>query len=153
MMTPLTSSEAIRANNARAKRQFMSDHKKRQKRARAEARRVAALRGAFAPRVEAQARAEVAVACAATKAARAAVEAGRALQALDAELREATHMEVGDDYIDWHPDGLSGCRPRCAHRDGSRGRRGRRQRVADDATRIAVGAEAFALAFALTENE
>ncbi len=44
----------------------------------------------------------------AAEAARAAAEAGRALQALDAELREATRMEVVNDYANWHPDGLGG---------------------------------------------
>jgi hypothetical protein len=99
MMNSLTSIEAIRENNACAERQFIARQQKRSKLVRAEAKRVAALRRAFAPRVEAQARAAVAEA-------RAAAEAARALQALDDELREATRMEVGNDYADWHPDGL-----------------------------------------------
>jgi hypothetical protein len=106
-----------------------------------EARRVAALRRKFPPRVEAQARAALAAARAATEAAhgaaeagRAAAEAGRSLQALDDELREATRMEVGDDYYaEWHADGLGGVCVTLAARIAVRG-----VDVADGAERVAA---------------
>jgi hypothetical protein len=110
MMTPLTLSEAIRTNNARDERQFMSDHKKRQKRARAQRQSAwlrcgARLRHASRRRRARRSRQRV---LRPRRLARAAVEAGRALQALEAELREAPRMEVGDDYAGWHLVGLGG---------------------------------------------
>jgi hypothetical protein len=159
MMTPLTSREAIRANNSSADRQFIARQEKRSKTARADEKRVAALRRAFAERVEAQARVVVAAAEAAAEAARAAAEAGRALQALDEELREATRMEVGNDYADWHPDGLGGVFVALAARitTAADGVAGGAERVANDAARIVAGAGAFAAASAeasaLAENE
>ena len=102
IMTPplsssLTSAEAIRKNNARTERKFIARQQKRSKQARADAPRVAALRRAFAVRAKTQARAVLAAALAATEAVRAATEAARALQALDAELREAMRVEIGAD--------------------------------------------------------
>ncbi len=93
---------------------------------------MAALLRAFEPRVVAQARV-------AAKAARAAAEAGRALEALNAELREATRMEVGNDYADWHPDGLGDVFVALAARIAA-GAEG----VADDAASIAAGTAALA---------
>ncbi len=158
-MTPLTSREAIRANNAYTKRQFIAGQEKRSKKARADEKRVVALQRAFVARVEAQARAVVAAADAAAETARAAAEAGRALQALDAELREATRMEVGNDYANWHPDGLGGVFVALAARiktDANRNALGALC-VANDAAHIAAGAGAFAAgsaeASALAENE
>ncbi len=55
-MTPLTSRKAISANNARAESQFIAKQEKHSKKARADEKRVAALRRAFAARVEAQTR-------------------------------------------------------------------------------------------------
>ncbi len=140
-MTPLSSREAIRENNARTERQLIARQEKRSKLARAEAKRVAALRRAFALRVAEQARAAV-------EAGRAAAEAARALEALNAKLREATRMEVGNDYADWHPDGLGDVFVALAARiaTDAEGVAGSAEGVADDAERIAVGAEAFALA-------
>ena len=78
-------------------------------RARAEVRRVAALLRAFAVRAAAQAHASaVASARVAAAAAEAAAEAARALQALEADLREATRMEVGKDYAFRYSDGFGG---------------------------------------------
>jgi hypothetical protein len=90
MLTPLSSCEAIRENNARTEREFFARQEERSKRASAEAPRVAALQREFAPRMAAEARAAVA-------AGRAAAEAGRALEALKASLREATRMAMGND--------------------------------------------------------
>ncbi len=113
---------------------------------------MAALLRAFAVRVEAQARAVVVAA----EAARAAAEAGRALQALDAELREATRMEVGNDYADWHPDGLCGVFVALAARittDANRNALGAERIVAGAGAFAVASAEASALASALAENE
>jgi hypothetical protein len=90
----------------------------------------------------------------ALSAARAAAEAARALQALDDELREATRMELGDDYYaEWHADGLrvGGVGVVLAARIAARavdvaGGAERAGRIAADAERIAEGAEDFALA-------
>ena len=157
MMTPLTSREAIRERNALAERQFIAMHQERSKRARVDAKRVAALRRAFASRAATQARAVVAAARAAAAAAEAAPEAASALQALDAELREATRMEVGNDYADWHPDGFGGVFVALAARITTDvvAFASATERVEDDAARIAEGAAAFALApdEALPENE
>jgi hypothetical protein len=146
MMYSLTSVEAIRENNARTEREFIARQEERSKRALAEAERVAALQRAFAPRVEAQARAALAAARAATEAARAAAEPGRALQALDDELHEETRMAIGNDYADWHPDGLGEVFVALAARiaTGAAGVAGGTERVADDAARIAAGAAALA---------
>jgi hypothetical protein len=113
MLTPLSSCEAIRENNARTEREYLAEQEERSKRARTEAPRVTALQHEFAPRMAAQARvAEAAAraaaeaARAAAKAARAAAEAVRALEALNEELREATRMAIGNDYANWHSDGF-----------------------------------------------
>ena len=155
-MTPplsssLTSAEAIRKNNARTERKFIARQQKRSKQARADAPRVAALRRAFAVRANTQARAVLAAALAATEAVRAAAEAARALQALDAEMREATRMAIGNDYADWHPDGLGGVFVALAARIVGAPKEGGTERIVDDAARIvddaariAEGAEAFA---------
>ncbi len=114
-----------------------------------EARRVAALRRSFAPRVEAAARAAFAAARAKAEAARAAAKAGLVLQALDDELREATRVELllpgDDDYAERHPDGLCGVCVALAMRIATRAAdvAGGAERVADDAELIAAGAEAF----------
>ena len=156
MMTPplsssLTSIEAIRKNNARTERKFIARQQKRSKQARADAPRVAALRRAFAVRAKTQARAVLAAALAATEAVRAAAEAARALQALDDEMREATRMAIGNDYADWHPDGLGGVFVALAARIVGAQKEGGTERIVDDAARIvddaariAEGAEAFA---------
>ena len=111
MTTHLTSREAIRERNLQMERQSILNERARRRRARAMARRARAnaphvevlLRG-LAPRVEAQARAAVAAARAAVAAAEAAAEAGRALQALQAELRKAMHFEIGPEFATywWH---------------------------------------------------
>ena len=106
MLTPLSSCEAIRENNARTEREYLARQEERRKRARTEAPRAAALLHEFALRMAAQARAAEAAARAAAKAARAAAKAARALEALNAELREATRMAIGNDYADWHSDGF-----------------------------------------------
>ena len=121
MLTPLSSCEAIRENNARTEREIYAQRDERRKRARTEAPRVAALQHEFALRMAAQARA-------AEAAARAAAEAVRALEALNEELREATRMAIGNDYADWHPDGFGGVFIGLA------------SRIAADASRIAVDA-------------
>ena len=105
MMTSLlTSREAIRERNERALQNAISNERARRKRVRAGARRARAnaphvevLQRWLAPRVEAQARAAVA-------AAEAAAEAGRALQALQAELRKTMHFEIGPEFATywWH---------------------------------------------------
>ncbi len=112
---------------------------------------VAALQRSFAPRVEAAAREAHAAAREAAKAARAAAEAGLALQALDAELREATRVELGDDYTaEWYADGLGAQCVILAERIESRATdvAGAADRVAADAERIAAGAAASATAVA-----
>jgi hypothetical protein len=146
MLTPLSSCEAIRENNARTERQYLARQEERSKRASAEAPRVAALQREFAPRMAAQARAAETAARAAAEAARVAAEAVRALEALNAELREATRMAIGNDYANWHPDGFGdvfiGLVSRIAA-DASRiavDANG----VTNDAARIAESAEAFA---------
>ena len=106
MLTPLSSCEAIRENNARTEREYLARQEERSKRARTEAPRVTALQREFAPRMAAQARAAEAAGRAAAKAARAAAKAARALEALNAELREATRMAIGNDYANWHSDGF-----------------------------------------------
>ncbi len=65
MLTPLSSCEAIRENNARTEREYLARQEERSKRARTEAPRVAALQREFAPRMAAQARAAEAAARAA----------------------------------------------------------------------------------------
>ena len=105
MTTHLTSREAIRERNLQMERQSIINERARRRRARAMARHARAyaphvevlLRG-LAPRVEAQARAAVAAARAAVAAAEAAAEAGRALQALQAELRKTMHFEIGPEF-------------------------------------------------------
>ena len=111
MTTHLTSREAIRERNLQMERQSILNERARRRSARAMARRARAnaphvevlLRG-LAPRVEAQARAAVAAARAAVAAAEAAAEAGRALQALQAELRKTMHFEIGPEFATswWH---------------------------------------------------
>ncbi len=115
--------------------------------------------GARLRRASRHRRAVVAAAEAAAEAARAAAKAGRALQALDAELREAMRMEVGNDYANLHPDGLGGVFVALAARittDANRNTLGA-ECVANDAARIAAGAGAFAAASAeasaLAKNE
>ncbi len=106
MLTPLSSCEAIRENNARTEREIYAQRKERSKRARTEAPHVAALQREFALRMTAQARVAEAAARAAAEAARAAAKAARALEALNEELREATRMAIGNDYANWHSDGF-----------------------------------------------
>ncbi len=139
-MMRLSSREAIRENNARTKRQFIARQEQRGKRARAEAKRVAVLRRVFALRVVEQARAAVEAARAAAEAVRAAAEAARALEELNAELREATRMAVGNDYADWHPDGLGNDFVALAARIAAdaEGVAGSAEGVADDAAHIAA---------------
>ena len=91
MLTPISSCEAIRENNARTEREYLARQEERSKRARTEAPRVTALQREFAPRMAAQARA---------------AKAARALEALNAELREATRMAIGIDCATWHSDGF-----------------------------------------------
>ena len=160
MMHSLTSAEAIRKNNARTERKFIARQQKRSKQARADAPRVAALRRAFAVRAKTQARAVLAAALAATEAVRAAAEAGRALQALDDEMREATRMAIGNDYADWHPDGLGGVFVALAARIVGAPKEGGTERIVDDAARIvddaariAEGAEAFAALADAVDND
>jgi hypothetical protein len=129
MLTPLSSCEAIRENNARTEREYLARQEERSKRARTEAPRVTALQREFAPRMAAQARAAEAAGRAAAKAARAAAKAARALEALNAELREATRMAIGNDYATWHPDGFG---------DSFLGLA---SRIVADAARIAVDAK------------
>jgi hypothetical protein len=122
--------------------------------ARAARRVVAALQRKFAPRVAAAAREAHAAAREAAKAARAAAEAGLALQALDAELREATRMELGDDYTaEWYADGLGAHCVAIAERIESRSTdaAGAADRVAADAERIAAGAAALAASSAAAD--
>ncbi len=139
MLTPLSSCEAIRENNARTERQCLTRQEERRKCARTEAPRVAALQREFAQRMATQARAAEAAVRAAAAAAAAAAEAARALEALNAELREDTRMAIGNDYANWHPDGFgdifialasriaADAARNAAHRDGRRWRRGRRR--------------------------
>ena len=120
---------------------------------------MAALRSAFAPRVKAQARAAVAAACAATKApgARGCRGGARTPSARSGAARGTAHG--GRRRLRRLAPGWPGrrlCRPRCAERDGSSGQRGQRQarlsalRTTPRASLwAALGAEAFALAFAL----
>ena len=128
MLTPLSSCEAIRENNARTEREYLAEQEERSKRARTEAPRVTALQREFAPRMAAQARTAEAAGRAAAKAARAAAKAARALEALNEELREATRMAIGNDYATWHPDGFG---------DNFLGLA---SRIVADASRIAVDA-------------
>jgi hypothetical protein len=77
-------------------------------------------------------RSAVAAARAAAEAARAAAEAARALEALNAELHEATRMAIGNDYANWHPDGFGDVFVGLA------------SRIAADALRVAGVAEGVA---------
>ena len=148
MLTPLSSCEAIRENNARTEREYLAEREERRKRARTEAPRVAALQHEFALRMAAQARAAEAAARAAAKAARAAAKAARALEALNEELREATRMAIGNDYANWHSDGFGDSFLGLASRIAATA-----SRIAvdangatNDAARIAESAEAVAAA-------